>query len=100
MLQVSLERLKQGHRTIAYPPEAPALPPRFRGLPVIDESKCADSCRACADACPTSAITIDDKRIDLDLGRCLFCSDCQEACPADAIHYSQDYRLATRSRDD
>src|SRR5207249_201695 len=33
-------------------------------------------------------------------GRCLFCTDCQEACPENAITYSQDYRLATRTRDD
>ena len=36
MLQVSLARLKQGHRTLPYPAQAPSLPDRFRGLPVID----------------------------------------------------------------
>jgi Ni,Fe-hydrogenase III small subunit len=36
----------------------------------------------------------------LDLGRCLFCTDCVEACPEEAIRYSQEYRLATRRRDD
>src|SRR5262249_893618 len=35
-----------------------------------------------------------------DLGRCLFCTDCQEACPQGAINYSRDYRLATRTRED
>jgi Ni,Fe-hydrogenase III small subunit/Pyruvate/2-oxoacid:ferredoxin oxidoreductase delta subunit len=100
MLQVSLERLRQGHRTIGYPAEAPTLPERFRGLPVIDASKCEDGCRACADACPTSAIAIADKAVHLDLGRCLFCTDCQEACPEGAIRYTQEYRLATRTRAD
>ena len=100
MLQVSLERLRQGHRTIAFPARAPTLPERFRGLPVIDASKCAVGCRDCATACPTNAITIDDNRVHLDLGRCLFCTDCQEACPEGAIGYTQDYRLATRTRDD
>lgn len=36
----------------------------------------------------------------LDLGRCLFCTDCQEACPEGAITYSREHRLATRTRED
>ena len=100
MLQVSLARLKQGHRTIAYPAQEPTMPDRFRGLPVVDGSKCPDGCRKCAEACPTDAIKIDGARLSLDLGRCLFCTDCVEACPEGAIRYTQDYRLATRRRDD
>jgi Ni,Fe-hydrogenase III small subunit/NAD-dependent dihydropyrimidine dehydrogenase PreA subunit len=100
MLQISLARLKQGHRTMAYPAQEPSLPDRFRGLPVIDSSKCPDDCRACADACPTNAIAMDGKDLRLDLGRCLFCTDCMEACPEGAIRYTQEYRLATRTRDD
>src|SRR5262245_53556075 len=111
MLQVSLARLKQRHRTMAYPAQEPTLPDRFRGLPVVDASKCPDGCRACADACPTNAITIGSPSplggegrvrdsIRLDLGRCLFCTDCMEACPEGAIRYTQEYRLATRKRED
>lgn len=99
MLDVVLARLQQGHRTIAYPAQEPTLPDRFRGLPVVDASKCPDGCRACADACPTNAISIDDGKLRLDLGRCLFCTDCMEVCPQEAIHYSNEYRLATRTRD-
>ncbi len=115
MLQVSLARLQQGHQTIPYPNRKPTLPDRFRGLPAVDSTKCPDKCRACADACPTNAITIGPltplprgergegigaKGVGLDLGRCLFCTDCMQACPEDAIHYTQDYRLATRRRED
>src|SRR5438309_2333543 len=100
MLQVSLARLKQGHRTIAYPAQEPTMPDRFRGLPIVDSSKCQDGCRACADACPTDAITFEGSQLRLDLGRCLFCTDCVEACPEGAIRYTQDYRLATRTRED
>src|SRR5207248_10661653 len=67
MLQVSLARLKQGHRTIAYPAQAPTLPDRFRGLPAVDSSKCPDGCRACADACPTNAIAVEGGKVRLDL---------------------------------
>jgi len=116
MLQVSLARLKQGHRTIPYPAQEPVLPDRFRGLPVVDSSKCPVGCRDCAEACPTNAITIDDTSppdpplrggeggkggtIRLDLGRCLFCTDCTQACPEGAIRYTPDYRLAARTRED
>ena len=58
-----------------------ALPDRFRGLPVLDASKCPDGCRACAEACPTDAITFDGKGLRLDLGRCLFCTDCTRPVP-------------------
>jgi Ni,Fe-hydrogenase III small subunit/ferredoxin len=100
MLQVALARLKQGHRTIAYPSHEPALPDRFRGVPVVDSSKCPDGCRECAEACPTNAISVRDQSVRMDLGRCLFCSDCTQACPRRAIRYTPDYRLATRTRED
>lgn len=102
MLHILYERLNvQGYRTMAYPAAPPNPPPeRFRGLPVIDSSKCPPNCRECVDACPTSAITQTDGKLSIDLGRCLFCPDCTEACPENAIAYSQDYRLAVRNRDD
>ena len=103
MLDILLARWKQGHRTIPYPAQPPTLPDRFRGLPVVDTSKCPDGCRACAEACPTDAIAIGDSdpaSFRIDLGRCLFCTDCVEACPEGAIRYSQEYRLAARQRKD
>lgn len=100
MLRVIHERLRQGHRTIAFPAgEPPRLPERYRGLPVIDTAKCPDGCAKCVKACPTSAITMDGQ-LRIDLGRCLFCTDCTDACPAGAIQYTQDFRLATRTRAD
>jgi Ni,Fe-hydrogenase III small subunit/Pyruvate/2-oxoacid:ferredoxin oxidoreductase delta subunit len=100
MIQVSLARLKQGHRTVLFPTQEPTLPDRFRGRPIVDWSKCPNGCRECADACPTDAITLDENTSRLDLGRCLFCTDCLEACPEGAIQYSRDYRLATSTRED
>jgi Ni,Fe-hydrogenase III small subunit/NAD-dependent dihydropyrimidine dehydrogenase PreA subunit len=100
MLEVLLARLKQGHRTVPYPTQEPTLPDRFRGLPVVDPARCPQGCRDCADACPTDAVTVGGNGVRLDLGRCLFCTDCVEACPERAIRYTQDYRLATRRRED
>ena len=75
------------------------MPDRFRGLPLIDESKCGDGCRACIDACPTDALRSGTGGIEVDLGRCLFCIDCQRSCPEGAITHSGEYRLAARTRD-
>jgi len=100
MFKLLRTRLQQGQRTIPYPAEAPVLPDRFRGAPVIDATKCVDECRVCVNACPTDAIEKDARGLRLDLGRCLFCSECEQACPAGAIRFTPDYRLATRARAD
>ena len=43
---------------------------------------------------------IDNQGLRLDLGRCLFCTDCVEACPERAIRYTQGFRLAVNRRED
>ena len=61
MLKILFERIRQGHRTIKFPKQAPVLSDRFRGMPTVDHAQCTaskNSCRACADACPTDAIAL------------------------------------------
>ena len=99
MFNLLRSRTRQGTRTLAFPEGEPSLPDRLRGLPVIDGATCPAGCRTCADLCPTDAIQVDSRGPHLDLGRCLFCTDCMQACPAHAIRFSDDYRLATRTRD-
>lgn len=99
MLKILLARFHQGHRTTSYPHAAPSLPDRFRGGPALDEARCPDGCRACADACPTDAISVENG-LSLDMGRCLFCVECQAACPEGAITMTNEYRLAARRRED
>lgn len=98
MIKVTLARLQQKHRTITYPDGAPPpLPDRFRGRPLFDTSKCPDGCRACFEACPTGAI--DPKEpARVDLGKCLFCAECANACPQHAVAHSDNYQLAARER--
>ena len=90
MLKVLLARMQQGHRTMKYPDGAPPeMPDRFRGRPSIAGAQCPDDCRACAEACPTGAIALTDE-VRIDLGKCLFCTDCVNACPEQAITIDED----------
>jgi len=101
LLHLLRVRAHQGHRTISYPNgPAPQLPERYRGLPRIDPSKCRDGCKACVDACPVEAVSIGPGGPRIDLGRCLFCRECSDACPTGALRYTQDFRMAARTRED
>jgi Ni,Fe-hydrogenase III small subunit/NAD-dependent dihydropyrimidine dehydrogenase PreA subunit len=99
MFQTLLSRWHQGHRTLPYPKEVPAMPARFRGLPRIHTAECPEGCHLCAEACPTEALEWCEKGPEIDLGRCLFCDRCVGACPKDAIAFTRDHRLATRDRE-
>ena len=100
MIRTLLARISQKHRTMLWPDgPAPALAERYRGLPTIDAARCPEGCRACADVCPTEAISFSRGKPAIDLGRCLFCPECEAACPEKAISFTGDYRLAVRSRD-
>jgi Ni,Fe-hydrogenase III small subunit/NAD-dependent dihydropyrimidine dehydrogenase PreA subunit len=98
MIRAILARIHQKHRTMDYPRAPIALPPRFRGYPSLDPSRCPDGCRACVDACPYGAVTRDGS-LKLDMGKCLFCPECAQACPHGAIGFGADARLAANRRD-
>jgi Ni,Fe-hydrogenase III small subunit/ferredoxin len=100
MLKILLERLRQGHRTTAWPDgPPPPLPDRFRGAPTIDPARCPPGCNACTEACPTGCISLEPVP-RVDLGRCLFCTDCVAACPAGAISHGRDFSLSANRRDE
>lgn len=98
MWEILKNRFKQGYRTMPFPPKGEVLPERFRGRPVLHPEKCSEECRKCREVCPTEAISINP--LTLDLGRCLFCQECVNACPEDAITYSRDYRMSARKKED
>ncbi len=100
MFKALATRLKQGRRTIPFPPRETGLSDRYLGRPEIDSSKCSPNCQACENVCPTKALSITPGGLHLDLGRCLFCGECRQACPAGVIDFGQDYRLSVRHRED
>lgn len=101
MLKIILARLQQGHQTMKYPDgPPPKLPDRFRGCPKLNADKCSNGCNACVGACPTGAIVVKDNHPSIDMGKCLFCAECEKVCPEKAITFSDEYYLAARKRQD
>jgi len=94
-------RLRHGIETLAFPRgPAPDFPERFRGRPTRDPDRCPEDCRTCRSRAPSALLVRGpDGRTALDVGACLFSPEEAEACPAGAIAYSRDYRMATRTRD-
>jgi Ni,Fe-hydrogenase III small subunit/Pyruvate/2-oxoacid:ferredoxin oxidoreductase delta subunit len=99
MIRIVRERLRQGYRTGTFPKAEPVLSERFRGVPRLMPEKCPTDCSLCKTACPFDALVRMDDQLWVDLGRCLFCSDCS-VCPHGAIEFTNDYRLAARTRND
>lgn len=95
MLKSILVRKSQGSQYI--PDLRGATPVGFRGKPVISETPCASACTACESACPSHAITLSP--VQIDLGRCVLCGDCEPVCPSARFSFNNDFRLASTRRD-
>lgn len=73
-----------------------SLPELFRGLPIIEDEKCLEGCKSCAEICPTNAIKLNPVKIDL--GLCVFCPLCEEVCPEKIIHFTNNYHTAVDNK--
>jgi Ni,Fe-hydrogenase III small subunit/NAD-dependent dihydropyrimidine dehydrogenase PreA subunit len=99
MIRILRARRNQGHRTLPFPRGVAVLPERFRGLPVINPAAVGPGCAESVEACPTRALTLDQGKLSLDLGKCVFCGDCAAAGPSGAISISRGFRLSARTRE-
>jgi len=100
MFNIIKERIHQGYRTLDYPFKMPVITPRFAGLPSITPTTCATcESKACLAACPTRALNITPSGPELDMGRCLFCRACENACPEKKITFTHEHRLASYTRE-
>ncbi len=101
--------------TEQYPKERPKVAERYRGAPRLNinpdngETLCI-GCDLCAKICPENLIVVgtvrnkETRRLDLttftyDLSRCMFCGLCEDACPVDALELTQDFELASYTRE-
>jgi len=55
----------------------------YKGRTFLNTALCPDGCQACADVCPTDAMTYDGQKVSLDKRFCLFCGACQKVCPVE-----------------
>ncbi len=72
------------------------LTPLFRGRPVLTGNPSTEEAEALARICPSDAIRT--APFGIDLGRCVFCRECEFAAP-ERIRFTNDHRLAVNSRD-
>ncbi len=99
MFKAVLERVRQKHRTIKYPAEPAVLPELFRGYPRLDPAKCPAGCKVCTEACQVDAV-YHANGLAVDMGKCLFCPECERACPVGALTFTRDEKLAASERED
>ncbi|MBN2544737.1 MAG: 4Fe-4S dicluster domain-containing protein [Spirochaetes bacterium] len=70
---------------------------KFRGLPEIAKKPCKKNCNVCKDICPTKAISV--KPVRIDMGRCIFCGECERICPEQRIKYTNYHKLGSSVRE-
>jgi len=100
--------------TEQYPLQRPDVAERFRGMPKLlkteDGKDLCTACGACALVCPEKLIKVGSVRdpetkkkiltdFDFDIGRCLFCGLCEEACPPECLDLTQTYEIGLYSRE-
>lgn len=73
------------------------LTEEFRGFPLLSETKDTTDIERAAKICPTGALTA--KPLTLDMGKCLFCGECQKCAPKN-IKFTNEHRLAATRRED
>lgn len=78
-------------------------PPRYRGKPVFAANECT-GCKKCVTSCPSGAIDYqqnkDSIKLSVSYANCIFCGICAEQCETNIIQATNEYRLATKHKDD
>jgi hydrogenase-4 component H len=108
--------LRTGVLTTRYPATADQLSLGYRGRPVLDAHRCraSEGCDAGVQVCLPNALRLlpgarengktsgssGEPEMTLDYARCIMCGQCVDACPAEALHMTEEYELAVTDLDD
>jgi NADH-quinone oxidoreductase chain I len=108
-LSVTIRHLLRRPVTTQYPEQRLVTSRRIRGNELIwDKNKCT-GCATCAKTCPLGVIQIvtsvkleenkyQVEKFEVDMGYCIFCGLCVEACPYDALFLGYAYERARYRR--
>ncbi|MDD3043085.1 MAG: F420H2 dehydrogenase subunit FpoI [Methanosarcinaceae archaeon] len=100
-IKYALNNIRKPPVTRLFPEVESQLSDRFRGLQILDKSRCI-GCGICANTCPNNTIRIVKAPIapgsskerwfpEIDIGHCLFCGLCIDQCPKEALSSGKEY---------
>ena len=100
MLEILKRTFKTGIVTTQYPAKPNHTMPGFRGKPEMLADKCT-YCGECVKACPPGVLSLlsGGKALTLSCSGCIFCGRCEEICPHGAIRLTQEYEIASKTKD-